>query len=264
MACSRATDEDARVTEVTHATTAATWAWALLAVLAVSLISLIGAISFLVRREVLDVVVPYMVSVAVGALLGTAFFHMIPDISGGGFGAHEGTLVIAGMMVFFLFERFVGFHEHGHSAHAKIAPYAWLNVAGNGLHNFADGLVLAAAWTEGTGIGLATTVAVALHEIPHELGDVGILLAARMSRGKAVLLNLATGLLALLGCAIGLLLGGRIAGFHPYVIGLSAGGFIYIAAADLIPELHRERRFMASALQVLCLLVGIVGMYLVK
>lgn len=237
------------------------WIPALVAVLAVSLLSLVGAATFLVKREVLDVVVPYLVSVAVGAMLGSAFFHLLPDISTDGFHARQGLLVLAGMVVFFVLERFIGWHEHGHSHHAKIARYAWLNLAGDGLHNFADGLIIAAAWTQGPSVGMATTAAVALHEIPQELGDVGILLAAKLSRGKALLLNLGSSLVSVIGCVLGLLLAGRIAGFHASVIGLTAGGFIYIAAADLMPELHRERRLPAAALQLACLLAGIAVMY---
>jgi zinc and cadmium transporter len=237
------------------------WVPALVAVLAVSLLSLLGAVTFLVRRNVLDVVVPYLVSVAVGAMLGSAFFHLLPDISADGFTAQQGLLVLAGIVIFFVLERFIGWHEHGHSHHAKVARYAWLNLAGDGLHNFADGLIIAAAWTQGPSVGLATTAAVALHEIPQELGDVGILLAAKLSRGKALMLNLGSGLVSVIGCVLGLLLAGRVEGFHVVVIGLTAGGFIYIAAADLMPELHRERRLPAAVLQLACLLGGIAMMY---
>ena len=237
---------------------------AILAVVVVSLISLIGAVTFVVRRETLDVVVPYLVSVAVGAMLGSAFFHLIPEISEDRFTPARGALVLAGIFVFFVFERFIHFHEHGHSHHARVAPYAWLNLAGDGLHNFADGLILAAAWTQGPGLGLTTTIAVALHEIPQELGDVGILLSANLTRAKALLLNLASGLVAVVGCVIGLALGGKVEAFHSTVLGITAGGFIYVAAADLMPELHRERRMPAAVLQVGCLLGGIALMYVVR
>jgi zinc and cadmium transporter len=242
----------------------APWLGAVLSVVGISLLSLVGAATFLVRRETLDRIVPFLVSVAVGAMLGSAFFHLLPEISAAGFTARHGSLVLAGVLLFFLFERFVGWHEHGHTHHARVAPYAWLNLTGDALHNFADGLIIAAAWSQGSAVGLAATVAVALHEIPQELGDVGILLSAKLSLKKALLLNLATGLLALLGCVIGLALGDRLAGFHEAVLGVTAGGFIYIAAADLMPELHRERRLPAAALQVACLALGVAAMYLVQ
>ena len=241
----------------------APWLGALLSVTLISLLSLVGAVTFLVRREALDRIVPFLVSVAVGAMLGSAFFHLLPEIAIGGFTPRHGALVLGGVLLFFLLERFIGTHEHGHSHHAKVAPYAWLNLTGDALHNFADGLIIAAAWAQGPAVGIATTGAVALHEIPQELGDVGILLSAKLSLKKALLLNLGTGFVALIGCVLGLALGNRVAGFHEAVLGITAGGFIYIAAADLMPELHRERRFPAAALQMACLAIGVAAMYLV-
>lgn len=244
---------------------AVAWTGALASVLIVSLLSLVGALTFVLRRETLARVLPTLVSLAVGALLGNVFFHLLPELGHDGFSAETGALVFLGMLMFFGLERYLGGHEHGHVGHAThIAPYAWLNLIGDALHNFADGLLIAAAWMQSTALGLATTVAVALHEIPQELGDVGILMHARLTRKQALLLNLGTGLVAMLGAFVGLALGGRIEGFHGVVLALTAGGFLYIAAADLMPELHRERRTGAAVLQMVALIAGATLTFLVR
>jgi zinc and cadmium transporter len=247
---------------VIAAATPAVWGWSLLAVLAVSLLSLVGALTFFVRRERLDRVLPYLVSVAVGAMLGSAFFHILPDVAGDGFTRRHAALFLLGIVIFFTLERFIHWHQHGHAeGHAAVAPYAWLNLTGDGLHNFADGVIIAAAFMQGRDVGVATTLAVALHEVPQELGDVGVLLQGKLTLGRALALNLATALLAVIGAVVALILGGRLEGFHGTVLAVTGGGFIYIAAADLIPELHRERRPVASIVQMACLLGGIGLMY---
>jgi zinc and cadmium transporter len=236
------------------------WWPALLAVLLISAISLVGAASLLVSEERVRRALPYLVSVAVGALLGSTFLHLLPDLAEGGFTPGLGAQVLAGMLLFFLLERFLHSHAHGHDQHGAVAPFAWLNLAGDGLHNFADGMMVAAAWMQGSGAGLAATIAVALHEIPQELSDIGILLHGGFSRGKAVLFNLLTALLAVLGAVLMLAVGHRVEGLSDVVLALAAGGFIYIAAADLIPELHRERRALATVVQVLLLMGGAAAM----
>lgn len=237
---------------------------ALVAVACVSLLSLAGAVTFVVSREKLDRFLPYLVSMAAGALLGSAFLHLIPEVAADGFDHGDGLFVLGGMIGFFAFERWIHWHHHGHAEdHAVIAPAAWLNVTGDVLHNFVDGVIIAAAWLQSPSVGFATTVAVALHEIPQELGDFSVLLHGGLSRRKALLVNLATGFVALVGAAVVLIAGEHVAGFEEPVLAITAGGFVYIAAADLIPELHRELRPVASLLQVGCLVGGLVLMLLV-
>jgi zinc and cadmium transporter len=234
------------------------WVLTILSVAGVSLLSLLGAVTFVVRRAALHRVLPYLVSMAAGALLGNAFLHLLPEISEGGLTVGDGLLVLAGMVLFFVLERFIHWHQHGHAdGHAAVAPSAWLNLVGDGLHNFIDGVILASAWLQDPALGATTTLAVALHEVPQELGDFSVLLHGRLPRGRALLLNLASGFVALVGALLTLALRGAVAGFEAPVLAITAGGFVYIAAADLIPELHRELRPVASALQLACLLGGI-------
>ena len=252
------------VSETVSIVTGEVWLLTLASVLGVSLLSLLGAVTFVVRRERLDRVLPYLVSMAAGALLGSAFLHLIPDVAADGVGHADGLLVLGGMVLFFVFERFIHWHQHGHAeGHAVVSPAAWLNLAGDALHNFVDGVIVASAWMQGGSVGVATTVAVALHEIPQELGDFSVLLHGRLPRAKALLANLGTGLLAVAGAIATLLLGERVAGFELPVLAVTAGGFVYIACADIIPELHRELRPGPAVLQVGCLVGGLALMLLV-
>ncbi len=244
------------------AQTASSWGPPLLAVAAISLLSLVGSLSLLVRRERLRALLPLAVSLAVGAMLGSVFLHLVPELAHDGFSPGTGATILAGLFVFFLLERYLHSHDHGHDHHARIAPYAWLNLGGDALHNFADGMIVATAWSAGPQVGWPATIAVALHEIPQELGDIGVLIHGGMSPLRAVLFNLGTALLAMLGAIVALLLQGRIEGFHETLLALTAGGFIYIAAADLIPELHRERGAAATVAQVTLLAAGVAMMAL--
>lgn len=235
---------------------AAAWGPALLAVGVVSVLSLVGSLTLVVGERRLNRALPYLVALAVGAMLGSAFLHLLPELGAHGFSPAIGARILAGVVIFFILERFLHSHDHGHDHHGTVPSYAWLNLVGDGLHNFADGMIVATAWTAGPAVGLPTTIAVALHEIPQELGDIAVLMHAGMPARRALLLNLATACLAIVGAIVALLLGGRIEGFHEVVLALTAGGFIYVAAADLIPELHHGRRSGESVAQVGLIVLG--------
>ena len=245
---------------MTAAATPEAWLSALLAVTVISLLSLVGSLTLVVRKETLRRVLPYLVALAVGAMLGTTFLHLLPELASAGFTEAIGAKILVGVLVFFMLERYLHSHDHGHDQHADVAPYAWLNLVGDGFHNFADGMIVAAAWVHGPAFGLPATIAIALHEIPQELGDIGILLHAGMKPKKAVLFNLLSAGLAIVGALASLLLGERIEGFGDAVLAFAAGGFVYVALADLIPELHHGRHGRESVGQVLMLIVGVAAM----
>ena len=241
------------------------WGAALLAVAAISLLSLAGCAALLLREATLRRVLPYLVALAVGAMLGTTFLHLLPELAGAGFTIVIGAKILFGVFVFFVLERYLHSHDHAHDHHGQhegVAAFAWLNLLGDGLHNFVDGMIVAAAWMKGPEYGLPATIAIALHEIPQELGDIGILLHGGMKPRKAVLFNLLTAAVAVLGAVIALLLGGRIEGFSDTVLAFAVGGFIYVAAADLIPELHHGRKGSESIGQIVALAVGAAAMAL--
>ena len=177
-----------------------------------------------------------------GALLGDVFLHIIPHVSEEhGFTTKIGVYFLLGVLLFFALEKFVNWH-HCHSVdhHHKIKPLAYTNLVGDGFHNFLDGVIIVSSFMVSVPVGIATTLAVLFHEIPQEVGDFGVLLYAGFSRKKALLLNFASALVAVLGGLVALLLIDYIQGIEIVLLAFAGGGFIYIAGSDLIPELHKE------------------------
>jgi zinc and cadmium transporter len=236
------------------------WA-AITSVLVVSAVPLVGLAVLRVGRARLDRVVQHLVSFAVGALLGGAFLHLIPEAAGyHGAGVSMPLGVIGGFLGFFVLEKFFWVHhEHGRIA---VKPLATLNLLGDGVHNLIDGMVIAAAYLADPNLGLVTTLAVILHEVPQEMGDFGVLVYAGFSPRRAVAFNLATGLTAVAGALAALVLGRYSETFVAGLLPVAAGGFIYIAASDLVPELHRVRTATGAIRQITLIVVGVMVMLL--
>jgi zinc and cadmium transporter len=246
-----------------------TWALSLLSVLAVSLVSLLGLLTLSADEARVRRLAGALMSFAVGALLGDAFIHLIPEI----FATGEPTLrpsllVLGGMLVFFVVEKLLR-HHHGtlhvhHHEHARgHAELAAINLIGDAVHNFIDGVLIAASYLSSPTLGLATTVAVLLHEIPQEFGDFGVLIHSGLGVRKAVLFNLASASVSILGAAVTLATG-AVAGsaITAALLPVAAGGFVYIAAADLIPELQHDRSLRALVQQAGLIGAGIAVMSL--
>jgi zinc and cadmium transporter len=235
---------------------------ALASVAAVSALPLLGLLVLAADAEHVERAVRPTISFAVGALLGGALLHLFPaalaDL-GPGPGASLGFL--AGFLGFFILERFLWAHSHSVRRTApQVRPVAVLNLVGDGLHNLLDGMVIAASYTQSPQLGIATTLAVVLHEVPQELGDLGVLLHAGLPVRRAVLWNVFSGATALAGATLVLLVGSRVAGAVVGLLAIAAGGFVYIAASDLVPELRRVRGRRASVTQTLLILLGIAVM----
>ncbi len=205
-----------------------------------------------------------MVAFAVGVLLAFAFTGLLPEATHLGLEAEQvGQLVLVGIVVFFLLEKAALWrhdHAHGH-AHAAPAPQVPMIVLGDGLHNFVDGVLIAAAFMVDVRLGWVTTLAVLAHELPQEIGDFMVLLAAGLSRGRALALNALSGAAMLLGGVLGYLALDGVQAAIPYVIVIAAASFIYIAIADLVPELHRRRRLADGVAQLALLLAGVAVVY---
>lgn len=241
--------------------------WTLLAVLIVSAISLIGLVG--VARANHKVMMG-LVALAAGTLLGDSFLHILPEATADGFTAHIGFLVLSGFLIFFVLEAVLR-HKHSHVEavdqehcqdhdHTPIKPFGMMSLAGDALHNFLDGAIIAAAFLVDTSAGLATTIAVAAHEIPQELGDFAVLVRSGMSRKKAALMNLGTALFAVLGAVIVLALPISVGSIESTVLPLVAGAFIYIAAADLVPELHHHGAGKDATFLLAMVMIGIALM----
>jgi len=232
------------------------WLYTLVSVGLVSTASLVGLAALALGEKVLRRATPLMVSLAVGAMLGDAFIHLLPEAFARSSGSLAPSLaVLGGMLFFFVLEKFLHWkHEHTPS---RVSAFGYMDLVADGLHNLVDGALIGASYLAGVPAGVATTVAVLLHELPQEAGDFGILIQAGFRKSTALLLNLASACVAFAGAVLVLLVGQSLAGLTDLVGPMTGGGFIYLAAADLIPELHRERSSRTSILQLLAIVLGI-------
>lgn len=242
----------------------------------VSLISLVGVLTIAWGTQKLKGLVTILIALAVGALLGDAFIHLIPkSLEESTNPAFSSLLVIGGMIAFFIFERVFSWHHHGsehlHSSkdietHTPLSPkkpVGYLVLISDGIHNFVDGIIIAASFLVSVPVGFASTVAIILHEIPQELGDFGVLLHAGFTRAKALLYNLISALTAILGVLVVFAFGTQVEQLIFLALPIAAGTFIYIAASDLVPELHglEKKRKFSFLLQLIAILVGVAAMY---
>ena len=244
---------------------------ALVSVIAVSLVSLVGLATIAMDETRVHRLATLFVSFAVGALLGDAFIHLIPEAFAGPVQSRAALgpslLILGGMMVFFIVEKLLRhqhgvLHEHYHGQPELRRPeLAAINILGDAIHNFIDGVVIGASYLVSPLLGLSTTIAVLLHEIPQEFGDFGILIHSGLTVRKAVLLNLASASVAILGTVLSLLAGAVAQEtITTSLVPLTAGGFVYLAAADLIPELQHDRSLRALVVQTVLITLGIAVM----
>lgn len=239
------------------------WSWALGSVIVVSLMSLVGAVTVSVGQERLQRRVTVMVGLAVGAMFGDAFIHLLPRAVEQSGERVTSLMTLVGIFGFFVLEKFLYWrHVHVVSAPAAVAPLGYLNLVADGLHNWIDGVLIGAAYLVSVPIGLATTLAVVFHEIPQEIGDFGVLLQAGFSRRRALLFNFLSGSLAILGTIMALVVGSALEFVAMLMLPLAAGSFTYIAGSDLVPELQKERDPAASAVQLAAMGAGVGVMFL--
>jgi zinc and cadmium transporter len=238
------------------------WGYSFLAVGIVSLLSLAGVIALLLRPDTLRRSILLLISFSVGALLGDAFLHLLPELSreGGGLSVGISFAILGGIGGFFVLEKLLHWH-HAHIATEEVIhPVAVTNLVGDAMHNFIDGAIIAGAFLASTPLGATTTLAVALHEIPQEIGDFGILVHAGLPARRALKLNFLSALAAVLGAVLTLVIAESIEGVSRVMIAVTAGGFVYIAGSDLIPELQRETRPSSSLMQLAGVILGVAVM----
>ncbi|MBU3913595.1 MAG: ZIP family metal transporter [Nanoarchaeota archaeon] len=238
------------------------WFYSLVSVFIVSLISLVGIFTLSIKSDKLNKILIYFVSFSAGALLADAFIHLLPEIvRESGFSLTVSLSLIAGILLFFVLEKFIKWrHCHDPECEDHIHSFAYMNIFGDVVHNFIDGLIIAASYLVSIPVGIATTLAVIFHEIPQEIGEFGLLLYGGFSKAKALLVNFLSALTAVLGAVVGLWLAGMIPNVQEIIVPIAAGGFIYIAGSDLIPEMHKETKISKSLIQILALLLGIMVM----
>ncbi len=231
-------------------------------VLVVSLVSLLGIFSLSIKEDKLKKYIGFFISLAIGALLGDALVHIIPEAYESGINSSLiSLLIITGIIIFFVIEKFVHWHHHGEDKEEHVHPVGKLILFTDGFHNFIDGAIIGASFLVSVPIGIATTIAVVLHEIPQEIGDFAVLIHAGYKKSKAILWNFVSALASMVGLFAVFIFGNIFDGVATYVIPIAAGGFIYIAVADLIPELHKTKNLKHSMYQIIIILLGVSSMF---
>jgi zinc and cadmium transporter len=238
--------------------------YALIASVIVSLISLIGVLALVIKDNLFKKLIIFLVAFAAGGLIGGAFLDIIPEATEYVKDITQLFLyVILGYMLFFILEKYLHW-RHCHSAECKIHRFTYLNIIGDIVHNFSDGLIIGAVFLVNIKVGIATTLAIIFHEIPHELGNFTVLVYGGFSKFKALFYNFLSSLFAIAGTIAGYYFASKINGFAAILLPAAAGGFIYIASCDLIPELHKEEGGKRSALIMVTFAFGIALMYFLK
>ncbi|MFX1234820.1 MAG: ZIP family metal transporter [Promethearchaeota archaeon] len=252
-------------------------------------LSLFGLFMISIKEKTMDKFLFILVAFATGTILATALFDLIPEsvhhleeLNAGGAGISEFLLfsfIIMGFVIFFIIERFIyWFHGHAHEKEdrlvcydtitegsskilekgGKIKNFAVLNLIGDSLHNFLDGIIIMVAFLNGISTGLVITLAVLFHELPQEIGDFGILVYGGFSKRRALLFNFASAMVALLGGLLAYLLSGFISVFNLFFLAFSGGGFLYIASTELMPELIKEKNLKKSIIQAIIFIIGLL------
>lgn len=236
--------------------------YAFIAVLFVSAISLVGVMLLLLKRPVLSRIMPLLLAVSSGVMLGNTFFDLIPE-SVEHLSQSAYLYILAGIIVFFSVEKMLNWHHHtegDHPGETKSAGY--LSLIGDAIHNFIDGVLIGGAFIVSIPLGITVAVAVTAHEIPHELADFTILIHCGFSNRKALFYNFLSASTAIAGTCVVILFAAVEKSFVPYLIPFAAGNFLYIAMSDLIPELHKSRSRMSSIIQIFALIAGAVAISL--
>lgn len=238
------------------------WLYTLISVLIVSLLSLLGLAVFPFGEEKIKKLLIWMVAFAGGTLLGDAFFHLIPQAYENGENIGVSFAMLGGILAFFVLEKFVHWHHcHDINCDEHNSAFSYVIMIGDGVHNFIDGMIIAASYVINIPLGIATTMAVVFHEIPHEIGDFASMLYGGFGKFKALWYNFLAGIVAIAGAALVLVININAQSLAQYLIPFAAGGFIYVASADIIPELHKTKKPAHSLLQMFFIIAGMGIMY---
>ena len=237
----------------------------IIATIIVSLISLVGVFAVYRKKSNYKPIIKMIISLAAGSLLAISFLDLLPESLDRYSNPHTiMTVTLLSFLAFFLLEKFWHWHHcrcihddgHYHDREDK-RSLLYTNLIGDGIHNFTDGFLIASAFMLNFHLGIITTFAVILHEIPQEIGDFGVLLYSGMSKKKAVVFNLLSAAAAILGAILGIFIIGTMARFEYFIISFAAGNFIYIAAANLVPQLHRRCELWETLEHIFAICLGV-------
>jgi zinc and cadmium transporter len=238
-----------------------TYLYTLTSILIVSLLSFVGVFTLAIKPENLKKITLLLVSLSAGALLGDSFLHLLPEAIEKYSGLSIWLWLLGGILTFFILEKIICWrHCQLETTENHPHPVGMMNLIGDGLHNLIDGIVIAGSFIVSVPLGITTTIAVIAHEIPQEIGDFGVLLHAGYTRRRALFLNFCSAAVALIGALVVLVISIDTDNFSATVIPFTAGGFIYIATADLLPELKKDTGAWKSLSQLIAILAGIAIM----
>jgi len=238
-------------------------AYIFLATFIVSLISFVGVVTLALNDKILNKILLVLIGLSAGALMGGAFLHLLPEAVEKSTGLNVYLFVLVGFILFFLIEKVLHW-RHCHKGECDVHTFHYMNLVGDSIHNFIDGLIMAASFVVSIPLGITTTIAIATHEIPQEIGDFGVLLYGGFSKKRAIMLNFVVALTAVLGGIVGYFVSNLIENIVVFILPFAAGGFIYIAATDLVPEIRKEldmKKYMATLFVFIC---GILIMWVTK
>ncbi|MBT7902622.1 ZIP family metal transporter [Candidatus Woesearchaeota archaeon] len=238
--------------------------YTIISVIIVSLISIIAAVPLLIKKKISNKTLLFLLSISVGVLLSTVFIEFLPEAMehGHDLGLVVPLTILAGFLIMFILEKFIHWHhnkkcEDGHCGHGHAYNLSIINLIGDGVHNFIDGLVIAGAYAVNVTLGITATISIIFHEIPQELADIGVLLYSGLSKKKVIMFNFLSAITAIFGAVVGIIFVEKIPGFTQFIIPFAAGNFIYIAATNLLPQLHRHCCLKDTFLHILAILIGI-------
>ena len=243
------------------------WLYAIASVTGISLLSLVGILPIIIlRREFPDRIIQYLVSFSVGGFFGGAFFHLIPEAaSESGFTPETSAYILTGVFFSYILEEFLMWrHSHTPTPEGHTKRLGYMNLFGDAFHNAIDGLVIGGAYLVSVPLGLATSLAVLLHELPQEIGDFAVLLYSGFTVRRAVAYNFVSSLTAYIGLLIALFLGTYQDSFTGFLLPFTAGNFIYIAGSDLIPEIRGETHLRNSLVKLVFIFSGLLLLFLLR
>ncbi len=240
--------------------------YTVIATILVSLSSFIGIFTISLNEKTLHKVLTILVAYSAGTILGAALFDLLPEAVKLVDEALVYPIIAFGFVFFLLLERTIyWYHGHGHEFKHKeddIKGFAYLNLLGDFVHNFIDGMIIAASFTNSVTVGVSAAIAVVFHELPQEMGDYGILVYAGMERRKALILNFLASVSVVVGGVFGAFFIGTVESLEGYMVAFSAGAFIFLSASELIPEMQEENDRAKALIQLLMLILGMLTIYM--
>lgn len=235
----------------------------IIATLLISSISLSAIFFLFFKKDILNRMTLLLVALSAGSFIGGAFLHLLPEAANKMDAEKMFTLVMFSFIIFFLMEKVLHW-RHCHKDNCKVHAFAYVNLIGDTVHNFIDGLIIGGSFLLDFQLGVASTLMIALHEIPQEIGDFAVMLHAGLERKKALFLNFLVALSVIFGGVFAYFASSHLENLMAYLLPFAAGGFLYIAASDLIPEIKKHATMKELINSFLMFLLGILLMYLVK